>query len=156
MSELDEGQRELLKQRVKGRLAELGRSQRSVEDALDLSKGTVSRIFSGRKKLDDTLVASLAGELGMRVADLAAGTPFAPAAPETELPVTEEAPVEATVEEEAPRPAPRVVPDPEPEPSAEREPFTARDPEPEPESLRSLPVRILKKAVKTVLKLVLR
>jgi len=54
---------EAFRDRVKERLKELGLSARSVEEDMDLTRGTLTRIYGGRKTLDVEMLARLAFRL---------------------------------------------------------------------------------------------
>ena len=122
--------REKLRSRVKGLLGE--RTQRDVERALEVSSGTLSRAFGGRKNLDADFLTSLAGELDTEASTLVEGTSFASLLGEPEA--AEPAPEAVEPEPEAVEPEvvePEVV-EPEPEPEVV-------EPEPEPEVVEPEP-----------------
>jgi len=127
--------REKLRSRVQKALRSEGRTQKAMESSAGLPNGTMTRIFGGRRKLDEETLRAVADELGIAAEELVAGTSFTELleAPEPEPEPDDEADAgesEATAPEEEAAEASPSEADEEPEPEAEPEP----EPEPEPEA----------------------
>ncbi len=127
--------RDKLRKRVKAALD--GRTQRELETELELSSGTLTRVFGGRRQVDAELLTAMAQGLGMEPIALVKGTKFAELLqePESELPPEPGA-------EPEPEPAPEPEPEPEPGPTVVDEalpPPVAAAPEP-PDTDRTIPV----------------
>ncbi len=109
------GERDLaaFKTRTKKALRTRDRTGQSVEQALELSSGSLSRLYSGRRRLTFELVCGIAEQVGVEPLDLltdGAREHFA-----DEISASVEAPDAAeAVAEEAPEPSPST---PEPSPS---------------------------------------
>ncbi|MEQ1507606.1 MAG: helix-turn-helix transcriptional regulator [Myxococcota bacterium] len=71
------GDRELLRERVRARLDETGRTQRQIETDCGWSSGTLTRVFGGRKTIDTEFLTALAGAVGVDVPTLVSGTTYA-------------------------------------------------------------------------------
>jgi transcriptional regulator with XRE-family HTH domain len=117
--------RELLRERVRGRLEATDRTQRQVEEELGWSSGTLTRVFGGRKQLDAEMLGQLAERLGIPAASLVEGTALSAEAPE---PATPARAAEPAAPEAEPEPA-AAAPEPEAAEAAAPEPEAA---EPEP------------------------
>jgi transcriptional regulator with XRE-family HTH domain len=109
--------REKLRDRVKTELRKLGRSQKDLEDALGLTAGTLTRVFGGRRKLDQELADGMARELGLSVEELFKATSFLKDLEVDAEPEPEPAPREAA--EKAPAPKKEAAPKAEPAQKAE-------------------------------------
>lgn len=68
--------RDTLRDRLKDAIARAGTTARAVEESLDLSRGTISRLYNGRRLLDSELLNQIASELGVVPDPLVAGTAF--------------------------------------------------------------------------------
>jgi transcriptional regulator with XRE-family HTH domain len=68
--------RDKLKKRVKAALGDAGMTQKDFEDAHELSTGTLTRLFGGRRSLDRELLDALASGLSLDAAELVSGTGF--------------------------------------------------------------------------------
>ena len=68
--------REKLRSRVKTELRKLGRSQKDLETSLGLTSGTLTRVFGGRRKLDQELAEGLATELNSTIGELFKATAY--------------------------------------------------------------------------------
>ena len=69
--------REKLRSRVKTELRKRGRSQKDLEASLGLASGTLTRVFGGRRKLDQELAEGIASQLGMPMEELFRATTYA-------------------------------------------------------------------------------
>lgn len=74
--EATDADREVFRDRVKGAISRAGTSGRAVEEALDLVKGTLTRLYNGRRQPDESLVRRLGEHLGIPPEDLVEGTGF--------------------------------------------------------------------------------
>ena len=70
-----EADRETLRDRVKSALG--SRTQKELESMMDVSPGTLTRMFGGRRKVDAELIDNLANALGVDATDIVQGTTFA-------------------------------------------------------------------------------
>ena len=122
--------REKLRERIKTELRKQGRTQKGLEDALELKSGTLTRVFGGRRKLDQELADGIVRELGTTIPELFRATSYLKT-----LEVAAEPPTPAPAASEPtpaePDPAPS-EPTPVPAPEAEPTPASAPAPEPSP------------------------
>ena len=75
--DIDKVDREVFRERVKVEIKNLGVSARAIEEDLGLSKGSLSRIYGGRKNLDPDLLGRLAFRLSVDPLLLVGGTGLA-------------------------------------------------------------------------------
>jgi transcriptional regulator with XRE-family HTH domain len=110
-----ESERAMFRDRVKKGLAAAGLTQKALEGQVGLKPGTLTRVFGGKKQLDEEILQALAAGLGASPEALVEGTAW------TTLVASPSEPEPATRGED-PVPASEVAPEPEPDPEPEVEP----------------------------------
>jgi len=121
--------REKLRSRVKTELRKLGRSQKDLETSLGLTSGTLTRVFGGRRKLDQELAEGLATELNSTIGELFKATAYL-----KELDTSGDAAKPA-----AAKPAPKAAAKPTPKAAAKPAPKAAAKPAPKPAASKPAP-----------------
>ncbi len=136
--------REKLRSRVKTELRKLGRSQKDLETSLGLTSGTLTRVFGGRRKLDQELAEGIATELNSTIEELFKATAYLKVldtSGDAAKPAPKPAAAKPAPKPAAAKPAPKPAaakPAPKPAAKAAPEPATAK-PVPKPAAAKAAP-----------------